>query len=190
MKHARRPPGGPSDSSLVGGCLDGDAAAWEALVRRYRRLVYSVPLKMGLKAEDADEVFQETFQVLLRKLTSVRDRERIGLWLGVTARRKALDLLTRGPRVHELTGMPGAPGAGASEPMPDEALIRLERQERVRQAVERLPERCRRLLAGLYFEDPPLSYRQLAARLKVPAGSLGPTRMRCLEALRRLLKSS
>ena len=70
-----------TDTALIERCLDGDEKAWEVLIDRYGRLVYSVPRKMGFNTEDTDEVFQETFSSLLRNLQNVRDRERIGLWL-------------------------------------------------------------------------------------------------------------
>ncbi|HTR98023.1 MAG TPA: hypothetical protein VMH61_08980, partial [Candidatus Acidoferrales bacterium] len=52
-----------------------------------------------------------------------------------------------------------------------------------------LPERCQRLLRALYYEDPPPAYADLARRLGVPVGSLGPTRARCMEKLRERLGS-
>ena len=79
------------DSKLVERCLDGSDEAWELLVDRYARLVYSVPRRMGLGQEDVEEVFQETFTTLFRKLATIENRTRIASWLGVTARRKALE---------------------------------------------------------------------------------------------------
>ena len=91
-----------SDAVLLELCARGRSEAWEVLVRRYRRLVYSVPLKLGLRVEEAEEVFQDTFVSVFEKLDTVRDRKRIAIWLAVTARRKALNRLTRGPAKHEV----------------------------------------------------------------------------------------
>ena len=174
------------DSELVERCLKGDAEAWTAIVRRYRRLVYSVPVRMGLKVEDQDDVFQETFVTLLEKLPTVRDRERIGLWLAVIARRKALDRVSRGAAVRERELPEGLEPPDAA-PLAVEELVTLERAAMVRAAFDRLPERCRTLLGGLYQQDPPVPNRELAGQLKVPEGSLGPTRKRCLDKLRKLV---
>ena len=176
-----------SDPELVARCLARDAEAWRLLVRRYRRLVYSVPHHMGVAREEADEVFQETFVALLEKLPQVRDRERLGAWLTVTARRKTLDRLTRGPRRHEKALPEGAVEIAAAAELPLEAMLRLERQNEVRLALTMLPAACRALLEALFYEDPPLSYDQVAARLQVPRGSLGPNRGRCFERLRQAL---
>ena len=175
-----------TDSELIERCLGEEAQAWETLIQRYKRLVYSVPVKMGLTAEDSQDVFQETFATLLRKLGTVRDRERIGLWLSVIARRKALDLRTRGAVVREVGAIEDIAVADG-RPLADEDLYEQERHSRVRQAIATLPGRCRGLLAALYYHDPPLSYAEAARKLDMKPGSLGPTRLRCLERLRRAL---
>src|SRR5437899_5496997 len=46
------------DPELVAMCLTGDATAWETLVRRYRRFIYSIPVKFGLQPQDAADIFQ------------------------------------------------------------------------------------------------------------------------------------
>jgi RNA polymerase sigma factor (sigma-70 family) len=176
----------PSDADLVARCLDGDERAWESLVRRYRRLVYSVPMRMGLKGEDADDVFQETFATLLTRLGTVRDAARLGLWLAVTARRKGLDRVTRSQAAREVE-LPETLEVASTASLPVDELMRLERQHAVRRALQQLPERCRRLLEALYQEDAQPAYRDVASTLGVPVGSLGPTRARCLDRLRRAL---
>ena len=181
------PASGASDTELIERCLKGDAEAWEALVGRYRRLVYSVPIKMALKPEDVDEVFQESFRALLEKLGTLKDRERVGLWMAVTARRKALDCVRRRTAAREVV-MPE--GFEAEDPahLPLYSLIRLERQAAVRAAWEGLDARCRTLLEGLFYQDPPASYQELAAKLGLKPGALGPQRQRCFARLRRILE--
>jgi len=177
------------DRELIERCLEtGDDRAWQALVERYGRLVYSVPLRMGLPAQEADEVFQDTFIRLLEKLATVRDRDRLGLWLAATARRKALDRATRGPTRRETFFDEHLPAVADPMPLAADELVRLEQQAQVRHALDQLAERCRRLLEALFYEDPPPSYRALARRLGVAEGSLGPTRRRCFDKLERILR--
>jgi len=72
--------------------------------------------------------------------------------------------------------------------LPDEALIQLEEQHGVRLAVSQLDERCGKLLTLLFYEDEPLPYTEIAARIGVPEGSIGPTRARCLQKLLKILE--
>jgi RNA polymerase sigma factor (sigma-70 family) len=84
-----------TDAELVDGCRGGDARAWEAVVRRYRRLVYAIPTRCGLKPEDADEVFQSTFTRLFERLETLREPGLLRAWLVTTARRLSLDAAGR-----------------------------------------------------------------------------------------------
>ena len=75
----------------------------------------------------------------------------------------------------------------APDPPADATLEEIEEQALVRQALERLGDRCRRLLWHLFYKHEPLSYADLARDLGMPEGSIGPTRARCLEKLRGVL---
>lgn len=172
-----------SDGDLIEACLAGEPSAWESLVHRYRRLVYSVPVKLGLKSEDCDEVFQQTAIALLEKLATLRDRDRIGLWLAVTARRKAIDLVSRGSAARE-TELKEGVDVESDSPLPLDHLVALEQAASVRAALETVGERCRKLLEALYFADPTPPYRVIARELGVAIGSLGPTRARCFSKLK------
>jgi RNA polymerase sigma factor (sigma-70 family) len=72
-------------------------------------------------------------------------------------------------------------------PLPDEMLVRLEEQHAVRTAVAALDERCRCLLTLLFYRSDPPPYAEVARALNMTEGSIGPTRARCLQKLRRLL---
>ena len=60
--------------------------------------------------------------------------------------------------------------------------------EWVIQALDVVPERCRALLQALYFSEEEPSYADVAQRLGIPIGSIGPTRARCLSAMREALE--
>src|ERR1700704_4983083 len=77
-----------SDPELIAACLDGDGEAWEALVQRYKRLIYSIPFKYGLGREDAMEIFQSVWLDCFQELHSLRDIERLQAWLVRIAVRK------------------------------------------------------------------------------------------------------
>jgi len=84
------------DTELIEACLKGDDQAWEALLVRYQRLIYSIPLRYGLPEHDANDVFQNVSLLLWENLERVRDRERLGAWLVITTRRECWRMLRRG----------------------------------------------------------------------------------------------
>jgi RNA polymerase sigma factor (sigma-70 family) len=172
------------DADVLDWCSRHEPRAWRELVRRYRRLVFGIPQAMGLQAADADEVFQQTFSALLRDLPKLRDPDRLEAWLVTTSRRAALRLLRserRRRRLAEDSVMDTSRLPGPVDPAEEIELLR--RGERLRRAVESLGEPCRTIVFGL-FASPPRPYREMARELGLAAGSLGPTRGRCLERLR------
>jgi RNA polymerase sigma factor (sigma-70 family) len=194
----------PSDESLVLACRRGEAMAWDMLVMRYQRLIYTVPRRGGLDQDQAAEVFQRTFARLLEHLDRIEQPGRIRAWLVTTARRETLRLIRQHSKERSLSGADDrrdAPGSNADDAygemryesvaddalLPDEVLERLEQQHLVRMAIEALGERCRRLLLLLFYRPEPPPYAEIAAALDMPEGSLGPTRARCLQKVRRLL---
>ena len=166
------------DASLVARCLDGDDAAWEALVERHGALVWSVALKLGLTRDDAADVFQSTWRVAVEELSRVREPAAVRGWLARVARHQAMRLrrgygIARKSREHVAR-------EDVDRTLPDEDLARLEIRSKVRDALGRIGERCADLLRALYFEDPVPSYDTLATRMGMRIGSIGPTRARCL----------
>src|SRR5689334_7188669 len=87
-----------SEHDLIERCLGGDDAAWSDLVGRYQGLIYSVPRRMGLSAEDSADVFQLVCVLLYQRLGSVRDPSRLGGWLLTTASREAIRVSRRARR--------------------------------------------------------------------------------------------
>src|SRR6266403_5935139 len=83
-----------SDPELIAACLDGDGEAWEALVQRYKRLIYSIPFKWGLPREDAMEIFQAVWLDCFQELHSLRDVDRLQAWLVRIAVRKCYRFTT------------------------------------------------------------------------------------------------
>ena len=179
-----------SDKQLLLQCRRGDEAAWEALVRRYQRLIYAIPQRAGLDPDSAGEVFQEVFTTLLQKLDQIEQPERLHAWLVTTARRKTWRaiLQQRGGTQRPVGGDDPEPddelmSLPDNSPLPDEMLAKLEDQHRIRRALGNLDERCRRLLTLLYYEADQPSYAAIAAELGTSEGSIGPTRARCLKKL-------
>lgn len=173
-----------SDGELLRACRQGDPRAWARLVERYERLVYSIPLSYRLSPVDAADVAQLTFTFLVESLDSLHEDSRLAGWLSTVARRHTWRLLAGNRRRH--------PDDVEGHLTPEAAVDsdHLERWERVRwlhQGIVRLQPRCQELLVALFFDPGEPSYAEVAARLAIPVGSIGPTRARCLEYLRRAL---
>lgn len=158
---------------------EGDEAAWAALVERFSGLLWSVARAYGLDSADAGDVAQTTWLRLVERLDRIRDPEAVGGWLAVTARRECERLLR-----HRVPVRRPEPVLEPS-PGPDQVAVERERLSRVAEALRQLPPRCRNLLRLL--ARPGSTYAETAAALGIPIGGIGPTRARCLDALRKKL---
>ena len=87
-----------AEQRLLAACRQGDAAAWEELVRRYERLVFSIPLRLGLSRSEADDIYQLTFTYLLQNLNAIQDSSRLVGWLATVARRQTWLFIHRARR--------------------------------------------------------------------------------------------
>jgi RNA polymerase sigma factor (sigma-70 family) len=179
----------PSVSDLVNSAAAGDADAWDELVDRFAGMVWAVARSHGLSSADAADVSQTTWLRLVEHLDRIREPDRVGAWLATTARHESLRIAKLTSRIvptfDETVVDLRADDDGAQDPPwmngdRDMALWALFRQ---------IPTRCQVLLR-LLIEENPLSYRDLGEALEMPIGSIGPTRARCLERLRRLAEDS
>lgn len=184
----------PTDKLLLLACRRGEGGAWESLINRYQRLIYAIPRRAGLDDDQAADVFQEVFTTLVQKLDDIEDPERLHAWLVTTARRKTWRLISKGKRWQQVSDESSEENAGQEfakipdgAPLPDEVMLRLEEQHRIRTALAALDERCRKLLTMLFYEQEQPSYSEIAAALGTSPGSIGPTRARCLEKMLPLL---
>ncbi len=185
-----------SDTELVQRCRAGQQAAWSHLVRRYQRLIYTVPRRAGLSEDQSADVFQVVFSRLFEHLDRLADPSRLQAWLVTTAKRESLRVLELSRRVVDLAPAAGAEDDGSDpldrfasdSPLPEELLADLQQQDRLARAVAQLDERTRKFVELLFLQDEPLPYSEIAARLGIAEGSIGPTRARCLDKLRSLLR--
>jgi RNA polymerase sigma factor (sigma-70 family) len=176
---------GPSVDDLVTRAKKGDEQAWDALVERYAPLIWSICRRHRLDDADAGDVGQRVWLQLVSQLNTVRDPAALPGWLAGTTQRECGNI-RRGTKRSQ------APGSVLdAEHIPDQEsgmagdkLLAAERHAALREAFTRLPPRCRRLIAVL-IEDPPVPYAQISARLGIPVESIGPSRSRCVEKLRR-----
>ncbi len=169
--------------ALVAKMRSDDPAAWAAVTDRYTNLLWYIARGMRLNEEDAADAIQTTWLRLVERIDTVRQPESIGSWLATTMRRECLAALRRRSRVAVMEAWEDVPDK--ADPL-DNALLRTEQDSALWRSFRSLKPRCQTLLRVLMAEPPP-SYTEVAAALDMPVGSVGPTRKRCLAALRGIM---
>ncbi len=178
--------GGNDDEVLVRECVNGNKAAWSALIEKYKGLIFSIPMKRGFSREDANEIFQSVCLTLLRELSTLREPKALPAWLIRSTSHQCLAWRRKQRRFME---DPMDENSQAEDPgrLPDNVLQELEREQIVRQVIGEQSPDCRQLIELLFFRTPPIPYAEAARRLGMATGSIGATRGRCLDKLRQAL---
>jgi RNA polymerase sigma factor (sigma-70 family) len=179
---------GEDPTALLAAAAAGDGSAWNALVEQYTGLLWSVARGYRMSTADSADAVQTTWLRLVENLDRIEDPSRLPGWLATTVRRECLRTLRRSKREQpsfDDDGLPDLPDD--TEPL-DAALLLEERDAALWRALRQMPERCQLLLRVLMASPPP-SYAEVAAALDMPIGSIGPTRQRCLDRLRRIAEA-
>lgn len=172
-----------SNSRLVRECLNGSEEAWSALIDKYKRLIFSIPIKYGLSADEATDIFQSVCVEMLSDLPKLRKPEALPKWIMQVTTHKCF---------HRKRQMARTEGPDENGELPEqrvearaESILREVQQEQtLRQAIAELPPRCRALIQMLFFDDPAQPYQMIAQKLGIATGSVGFIRHRCLGKLR------
>ena len=169
---------------LVKAAAGGNRQAWDALVDRFAPSVWAIARGHRLGYADAADVCQTTWLRLVEHLDRIEQPARVGAWLATTARRESLRVIRLAQRQ--------VPTGDDMNDVPDLTPRSIERTDLASKHVEQvlesllsqLPGRSQ-LLLRLLLADTPLSYKDISEALDMPIGSIGPTRARALEQLRR-----
>ena len=181
-----------SDAELIKQCRSGNESAWNELVSRYQRLIFSIPRRAGLTDEQSADVLQEVFLTLFEKLDEIEQPEKIRSWIVTTAKFKTWGAVRSRKNFHspeteeemeaEMANLPD------DSPLADERLIELEQQHLIRTALSQLDERCQKILSMLYLRNKAASYSEVAREIGVGETSISPLRARCLKKLAKILE--
>jgi RNA polymerase sigma factor (sigma-70 family) len=170
---------------LVARARGGEAQAWDALVERYAPLIWSICRKYRLSRADADDVGQSVWLHLVDRLDKIRKPAALAGWLATTTRRECGRLVRAAHGPHAVIYALDAENmADEQADAAEQGVLAAERHAALRQAFTSLPPDFQRLTAML-IADPPVPYAEISARLGMPIGSIGPTRSRCLDRMRR-----
>jgi RNA polymerase sigma factor (sigma-70 family) len=175
------------DERLLEECRQGKPQAWSTLVDKYKNLVYSIPIKMGLYQE-APDIFQAVFMELLAQLPHIHEPQALPKWLIQVCYRQCLRCRAQGRRQAPLPAEEMEALVESGAPTLEETLIQGQREQAVRDSLRLLSPRCARLVRMLFYETPARAYQEAARELGLAAGSIGFIRGRCLAHLRRQLE--
>lgn len=170
--------------ALVAAAGAGDEQAWNAIIARFAPLVWSVCRAFRLSEAEAADVSQTVWLRTVERLGSIRVPAALPGWLSTTTRHECLRIAAS----HKLTVSIIDEGTFAADSQEaasiDAELLAVERRAVVRECLAQLPSTCRQLLVAL-SRDEHRSYGDISLELAMPVGSIGPTRQRCLQRLKR-----
>lgn len=169
---------------VVRAAREGDQHAWDAIVDRFMPLVEAVIRRHRLSVADGDDASQTVWLRLVEHLHELREPDALPGWIRTTTRNECLRLLAARGRVRPVDPQESAELDGQDDEDVAADLVAAERRHALREGLAELPA-VRRDLLLLLLTDPPLDYAEISARLGMPVGSIGPTRARALEQLRR-----
>jgi RNA polymerase sigma factor (sigma-70 family) len=174
------------DTRLVRECLRSNEEAWSLLIEKYKALIYSIPVKYGLPQQEAADVFQATCAELLVRLPKLREPRALPKWLMQVAHHECYRWKRQQQRVVSRDADPDLPEP--ETPAIAESVIQQTQEEQMlREAMSSLSPQCRRLVELLFFETPARPYADVAKELGLAVGSIGFTRQKCMDSLRRQL---
>ena len=168
-------------TELLSSAAAGDQNSWNELFRQFNPLVRSVVSGYRLDHDTAADVCQTVWMRVFEYADRIRQPERLGAWLVTTARNEALRHIKRQQRARPSGVLEEE--ADLNAPSPDERAIDHETMQDALEAFGQLPDDSQDLLR-LLVASPPLPYSEIAEKIGRPVGSIGPTRSRCIEALK------
>ncbi|GAC1675176.1 MAG: sigma-70 family RNA polymerase sigma factor [Terriglobales bacterium] len=179
-----------SDDRLVAECLKGNQQAWSDLIDKYKNLIFSIPIKLGIY-DDAADIFQAVCLDLLNDLPRLREPRALPKWLMQTCYHKCLNWRRTGERYVPLTDghAENHSDNGGQTPLPLQMLVQIEKEQIVRESLLSLSPRCAEMIRMLFFEDPPRLYDEVAKAFGIATGSIGFIRGRCLAKLKKQLEN-
>ena len=175
-----------NDTRLVKECLRGNEEAWSLLIDKYKALIYSIPVKYGLPSQDAADVFQATCAELLIRLPKLREPRALPKWLIQVAHHECYRWKRQRQRIVSRDDEPDLPEP-ETPPIAEGVIQQTQEEQMLREAMSTLTPQCRRLVELLFFETPARSYVDVAKDLGLAVGSIGFTRQKCMDRLRRKL---
>lgn len=165
----------------IGAYREGDSSLMGPMVSALTPLLWRVARSQGLDAAQAEDAVQTAWLRLMQSLERIEDDLAVLKWLVTTVRRECWAVSRRSGRMNVVdpVSLPEGPPVDG----PEQLTANATEASLIWSHVQRLSERCRKLLAVIAFADRP-DYQAISEGMGMPIGSIGPTRGRCLAKLR------
>jgi RNA polymerase sigma-70 factor, ECF subfamily len=183
---------------LVRRCVAGDAVAWEEIVQRYNRRIYNICYRFAGSADDAQDLTQEVFIKMYRTLNSYDvGRGAFMTWVTTITRNLLVDHFRKSKQDRVTDSIDAAPSEHEDAtplsdkiqdrtPSPDASAQSRETRETVHRALQKLSPELREAVILRDLQD--MDYREIAAVLRVPEGTVKSRINRGRAELARLLQ--
>jgi RNA polymerase sigma factor (sigma-70 family) len=188
---------GQYDYNLVQRALtSGDQKAYAELMQRYREPIYFMLLKMVNNKDDAEDLTIEAFGKAFRRLDQYTPQFAFSTWLFKIASNNCIDWI-RKKRIRAVSidsGITTPDGETIEISVKDyvldpaEALQKEERITKMRDIVDKLKPRYRKLVELRYFEE--LAYEEIAEQMNLPLGTVKAQLFRAREFLFQMMKNT
>jgi RNA polymerase sigma-70 factor (ECF subfamily) len=172
------------DSELVRQIQSGEAAAFDELMRRYKRPVVNFVFRMLGNAEDADDVAQDVFVRVYQNLDAYRPEMKFSTWLFASARNAAIDRIRWRSR-HRTESIESAPEIVASSGTAEEVNAR-EIGDQIAAAIAKLPEDQKTAIVLSEYHG--MSYAEIAGVMRCSEKSVESRLYRAKQTLRERLR--
>jgi RNA polymerase sigma factor (sigma-70 family) len=178
-----------TDRDLVDGCLKHREDDWNLLIDKYKNLVFSIPIRYGFSREEAADIFQSVCLDLIRELPKLRDPQALPKWLMQVTAHKCFHSKRQLGRMVSRDDEDAEVPEASIPPEADLKIREIEEEQMLREALMELPPRCRELIHMLFYEEPKKPYQEVAASLGLATGSIGLLRQKCLDHLKKQLRT-
>lgn len=170
-----------TDEELVRLCRKGNEAAFIELLERYKRLIYSIPIKKFRFSQfESDEIFSRVLYKFINKLDTIDKPSSVKSWLCRTAWTSCMEYLReKDDSIDDMDDL------GSCDPDQDKDLTRLELKNAIEYSMAKLRRKCRELLDKRFYQKE--SYENIADEMGYSKGTIGGNLRRCLEKLRKIL---
>ncbi len=185
-----------NDLRLVGRAIAGEQKAYAELMARYRDAIYFILLKMVNNRDDANDLAIETFAKAFQNLEKYKPDYAFSTWLFKIATNNCIDYIRKKKlKTFSIDQVSGEDGENSrpweiagNSPTPEESMIKKQKTSLLKNVVDKLPIRYRKLVILRYFEE--LSYEEISSQLDIPLGTVKAQLFRAHNLLLNILKHS
>jgi len=174
-----------SDIELVNEFKNGNTSAFDEIVRRYQKRVYSLARKILANHDDADDVAQEVFVKLFYSLHDFKGESSLFTWIYRITINECNNIL-RKKKVRDFVQIDEIANLLKFGQTPEQELLEKERRDLIERAVEKLPPKQRAIFVMRFFED--LDYEQISKILNKPIGTLKANYFHAVKKIQKFIK--